>query len=119
MSKKSKQRQRAAQKSAEPQAQADPELIDIQELGSSMSGFEEIAIMNHFKSDLNSLQHKGTLGLRAFAYLVHRRAGMRDRDAYRAAMEARADSLTDMFDVSGADGEPQEYEHEDLDPKAD
>jgi hypothetical protein len=79
-----------------PDAEAAPK-IDPQEMVDSVTGFDEMAIIRAFGQPLDSLT--GTLTLRALVFLVERRGGMKDIDAYQSVMAPRADVITDRFVV--------------------
>lgn len=63
----------------------------------SLTGFDEIAIRKEFRSDVYSLSNDGPAFLRALIYVDHRRQGIKDADAYKAAMEMTQAEATDYF----------------------
>lgn len=64
----------------------------------SLNGFDEIAIAKEFKADLNKLREQPFMFLRALVFVDKRRAGLKDSEAYKAAMEATVGQLNGYFD---------------------
>lgn len=64
----------------------------------SLNGFDEIAIAKEFKSDITALRTSPIMFLRALLFVDKRRGGMKDADAFKAAMEAPITEVNDYFD---------------------
>lgn len=71
---------------------------------SSFTGFDEIAIENLFRRSFATMG-ESTLALRAAEFVVQRRAGLKDGDAYKAAMNMPFGDLTALY--ADEDGEDQ------------
>lgn len=95
------------------------DLINIEELSGSLTGYDEIAITRSFDDDLAGLRGKGTLGLRALVFVVRRREGMKDREARDAALKMPQAALMDLFDLDSIEGAAEILAGEDTDPKDD
>jgi hypothetical protein len=80
----------------QPDVEGTPK-IDPQEIVDSVNGFDEVAIIRAFGQPLDTLT--GTLTLRALVFLVERRGGMKDIDAYQSVMAPRSDVIADRFAV--------------------
>lgn len=70
---------------------------NIEELTESLTGFEEIAISKAFSvKDFTALP--GTMSVRALLFVVYKREGDNDGDAYQRAMELSMKAVNDYFD---------------------
>jgi len=80
--------------------------IDASELANSFTGFDEIAIRQRFGASAEDLS--STMLTRAVMFIIHRRDGAKDSDAYRSAMNLTLGELGDLFvsdDVPAASDE--------------
>lgn len=82
-----------------------PTGIDADELGNSLTGFEEIAIEGVFRKGLTEMG-AGTTSLRALYFIALKRSGMADVDAFRNVMLMPLKDVYEKFrDVTAeADG---------------
>lgn len=82
--------------------------LTMSEAVKSLTGFDEIAVEARFRREFVELGK--TMTVRAVAFVLHRRGGMTDGDAYQAAMSAPLSALNDLFapepDDDAAGGEP-------------
>lgn len=81
------------------------ELLDPDVVSRSIDGFEQIAIRQTFRERLDQLAADGTMFMRALLFVVAKRAGMNDGDAYRNVMLLPLDEVVGRFK---SDGEPDE-----------
>lgn len=64
----------------------------------SLTGFDEIAIKQRFGTPVGLLgQQDPTQYMRALAFVIYRRDGKPDAEAYQMAQDARIGDLNDMF----------------------
>ena len=61
----------------------------------SLTGFDEIAIEKWFTGELSTLS--GTKSMRALAFVLARRDGKADKEAYGDAMRATLKEITESF----------------------
>lgn len=74
----------------------------------TLTGFDEIAIKREFKADVLTLAKTDKAGfLRALVFIDHRRAGVKDRDAFKATMELLLSEVTDYFADEPADDDAE------------
>jgi hypothetical protein len=73
------------------------ELIDPDEIARSLTGFEEIAIENMFRKAVHVLADDGTAMMRALLFVLEKRDGMADVDAFRKVMLMRLDDVVARF----------------------
>jgi hypothetical protein len=79
----------------------------LTDLIGTFTGFDEIAIRRHFGEKFTALED--VLPVRAAQFVVLRRGGLSDRDAYRAAMEMPFSQVTVLFDTEEtAEPEPDD-----------
>lgn len=83
-----------------------PEKYDPEKLIESFTGFDEIAIETYFRKSFAAMG-QSTMALRAAQFVVNRRSGMKDNEAYKACMNITFGELTANF-VKGADDESGE-----------
>jgi hypothetical protein len=78
----------------------------------SLNGYDEIAIAKFFGVDYTELQTRPIMLLRSLMFIVERRAGAKDPDAYRAAMKATGSEVNAYFpdDPTDADTDPGDPE---------
>lgn len=69
--------------------------MTAEEISESLTGFDEIAITKAFHTPLHQLE--GTLPARALVFVLKRRAGLTDGEAYKASMELSQSSLMEQF----------------------
>lgn len=90
--------------------------LTIEEMGESLTGFEEIAISAHFNHTLSHLlEHNPTMGLRALIFTdVHRQGETNVQQSKTAAMELPLSAVMAYFaDVEGdGDLDPDDPETE-------
>lgn len=67
------------------------------EAAKSINGFDEIAIAAHFGARLTTLQEDAYSFLRALVFVDKRRDGLKDNEAYKAAMEVTIGELGEYF----------------------
>lgn len=80
-----------------------PEPVSVQEMVGSLTGFDEIAIEQKFKGELNNLGP--TMTMRALVFVQERRAGADDKAAYGEAMRMTLSAINDRFrDDDAAEG---------------
>lgn len=72
-----------------------PELIDSEAVVGSFTGFDEIAIAHTFRVDFTELAPSTTM--RAIVFVVKRREGMKDGEAFKFVMNARLDAISALF----------------------
>lgn len=84
------------------------DLIDSEEVFRSMTGFEEIAVEQCFRRRVRSLAEDETMLMRAIMFVVRKREGMADPDAFRSTMLDRLDDLTARFKKPADDDEPED-----------
>lgn len=75
----------------------EPGLLDMDALSRSINGFEQIAIRRMFRERLDALSADGVMLMRAFLFVVEKRNGMSDPDAYRAAMNMTIEEVVARF----------------------
>lgn len=86
--------------------------VPAEELFESLTGFDEIAITKAFKVELFDLQEKPFLFMRAMAFILRRREGAKDAEAYQAAMEMTLGELTALFPEPEPELDPDDPETE-------
>lgn len=88
-----------------------PELLDADALAKSINGFEQIAIRGVFRERLDQLAADGTMFMRALLFVLAKRDGAGDGDAYRQVMNLPLDQVVDRFrdaDTSGVEPEDED-----------
>jgi hypothetical protein len=81
------------------------EKLTAEEAAESLTGFDEIAIEQMFRKDISDLS--GTMSMRAIMFVLYRRNGQSDSDAFRAVMAAPLKEIQAGFaevDEGKADG---------------
>lgn len=71
-----------------------------------LTGFDELAIEKAFGTDFDNLRE--SMMLRALVFIVEKRAGANDKDAYKAVMERSLKAITEHFS-----NEPDEVNDDD------
>ena len=84
-----------------------PALLDPDGLSRSLSGFDQIAIRQTFRERLDQLAADGTMFMRALLFVLERREGMADPDAFRLVMNLPLEDVVSRFKGDG-DGEPED-----------
>jgi hypothetical protein len=69
--------------------------IHATSMSKSFTGFDEIAIRQRFGTDLEELS--STMLTRAILFVVHRRDGVKDAEAYSRSMLVPIGELADLF----------------------
>lgn len=67
----------------------------VEDITGSLNGFDELAIEKKFGKELGSLN--GTMTLRALVFVLERRNGKEDREAYNEAMRRTLIECRDTF----------------------
>ena len=86
----------------------------LEQVGDSLTGFDEIAIAQQFGRTYGSLaEHDPSMFTRALVFTVNRRNGQSDIDAYQAAMELTMGEIPGFFaeesdEEAGKEQEPEE-----------
>lgn len=82
---------------------ADPDRIryGVEEVSESLNYFDEIAIEKHFGKDWTDLA--ATITLRALAFILERRAGLTDRDAFAKVAQLPLVAVNAYFDLDAAE----------------
>jgi hypothetical protein len=79
----------------------------------SMTGFEEIAVEKQFGTDVLGLaEHKATMFTRALVFVMQKRDGRADKDAYDAVMNMPLSEVQDHFAEPEDEVMPSEPETE-------
>lgn len=84
------------------------DLIEAEDMFRSLSGFEQIAVEQHFRMRIAALAEDEFLLMRALLFVDAKREGMADTDAFRNVMLLRLDAVTDRFvrpDAAAVDDE--------------
>lgn len=76
----------------------------------SLNGYDEIAIAKYFGADYTELQTRPIMFLRSLMFVIERRGGAKDADAYKTAMSATGRGVNDYF--------PEDPTDDDADPEA-
>lgn len=63
----------------------------------SLTGYDELAIAKHYGADVVELQERPLMFLRALMFVMERRGGAKDAEAYRIAMSATGAEVNDYF----------------------
>lgn len=69
--------------------------MNTEEIARSLTGFDEIAIEQSFGKPLDSLSD--TMAGRALSFVMSRREGSNDKEAYGACMRATLGEITDAI----------------------
>lgn len=78
--------------------------LTLEEMGESLTGFDEIAIETHFGKQVNDLlTNSPTMGIRALIFVHKTRDGSSPTEAKAAAMSLTLKDVMAFFDVSGAE----------------
>lgn len=86
-----------------------PELLDADVISKSINGFEQIGIRQTFRERLDSLANDGTMFMRALLFVLAKRDGQADGDAYRNVMLLPLDEVVGRFK---GDDEPDEEDED-------
>jgi len=90
---------------SEPTVQAEQpavgELLDSEALFRSINGFEQIAVEQHFRTKIEVIANDAFTLMRALLFVVEKRDGMADGDAFRNVMLLRLDDVTSRFEQPG------------------
>jgi len=74
----------------------------------SLNGFDEIAIAKLFGCDYTELKDRPVMFLRSLMFVMERRAGAKDAEAYKSAMSATAREVNDYFPDETPDLDPDD-----------
>lgn len=83
-----------------------PELLDADVVAKSINGFEQIAIRNVFREKLDQVAADGTMFMRALLFVLAKRDGAGDGDAFRTVMLLPLDEVVGRF--KGDDAAPDD-----------
>lgn len=80
----------------------------IQEMAESLTGYDELAIKKEFRLTVSALVNDGDTiaSMRAYVFVHQRRQGLKDSEAYAAAMEMRQADILAYFSAGDDDEEP-------------
>lgn len=83
--------------------------LPLSDVLNSCTGFEELAVEQRFGADPYTLLGTNVVKcMRAAAFVVHKRTGKNDRDAYKAAMDLTSKDLDDFFPDDEDEPMPEE-----------
>lgn len=71
------------------------ENVDAEEVGRSLTGFDEVAIKRAFGASIGDLPE--TIIMRALLFVLLRRDGVKDSNAHKACMELPLGEVSDKF----------------------
>lgn len=74
---------------------ADPTKPTVEDVAETLTGFDEIAIERMFREKWTSLE--GSMFFRGLAFVLKRRDGAGDEDAFKAVMNAALSEVKDHF----------------------
>ncbi len=74
----------------------------------SLNGFDELAIAKYFNADVTQMEDRPVLFLRALIFVVERKAGAKDTDAYKTAMTFTQTEAAAYFPDEPTDDEEPE-----------
>jgi len=77
--------------------QEDAEKYDGEQLLRSLNGFEQIAVEQHFRTKLKVIADDGIALMRPLLFVVEKRGGMPDADAFRKVMMMPLEDVNDRF----------------------
>lgn len=81
------------------------ELLDADALSKSINGFDQIAIRQMFRERLDQVAADSTMFMRALLFVLAKRDGANDGDAYRSVMLLPLDEVIGRFK---GDGDPED-----------
>ncbi len=85
------------------------ELLDADTVAKSINGFDQIAVRQMFRERLDQLAADSTMFMRALLFVLAKRDGANDGDAYRSVMLLPLDEVVERFkDADGPAGEPED-----------
>jgi len=84
----------------------DVELLDADLVSRSIDGFEQIAIRQTFRERLDQIAADGTMFMRALLFVLAKRDGANDSDAYRTVMRLPLAAVVGRFKGGSDDDEP-------------
>jgi hypothetical protein len=65
-----------------------------------LTGFDEVAIEQAFRADLSEVMDSGSKSVRALIFVLKRREGLKDKEAFQYAMEVSRGDLNSHFTLS-------------------
>jgi hypothetical protein len=86
--------------------------LTAEEVTDSINGYDEIAIKRAFGTDLYTLREEPMSFLRALIFIVERRTGKKDPQAYEAAMSLVLSGVHGYFAETPEDFDPEEPDSE-------
>ena len=78
---------------------------DATKVMGSFTGFEEIAVTRMFGMSISDMGNTWTIAARAMTFVLLKRDGMTDKDAFRTAMEEPASVADGRYVAGDASGE--------------
>jgi hypothetical protein len=85
-----------------------PNALTATEVSTSLTGFDELAIAKAFGADITAFSERPVMFLRALMFVVERRGGAKDAEAYRTVMEATAGQVDAYFPDETPDLDPED-----------
>lgn len=85
-----------------------PDLLDADAVAKSINGFDQIAIRQVFRERLDQLASDSTMFMRALLFVLERRGGRSDPDAFRDVMTMPLDDVVERFADAGSDTDPED-----------
>ena len=87
--------------------------LTASEMYQSLNGFDEIAIATHFGAKVQTLGEQDLSSFaRALVFVDKRRQGLKDKEAFTAAMELRISEVQDYFVEDNDELDPEDPETE-------
>jgi hypothetical protein len=86
--------------------------MTAEDMFGSINGFDEIAIRQSFGEDVSTLRKTPFRFMRALVFIDQRRKGLRDPDAYGAAMAVTMKEIESYFAEEVPELDPEEPETE-------
>jgi hypothetical protein len=84
------------------------ELLDADALSKSINGFDQIAIRQMFRERLDQVAADSTMFMRALLFVLAKRDGANDGDAYRSVMLLPLDEVIGRFKEADVDPEDED-----------
>lgn len=73
-------------------------VLDLDEMANSLDGWDELAVKKFFKDSLSNIGKEDAMAFMRVLYFVHlRKGGVKDPDAYNAAMGMSLKALGETF----------------------
>lgn len=84
------------------------ELLNADEVSKSLNGFDQIAIRQMFRERVDQVAADTAMFLRALLFVLERRSGANDSDAFRIAMNLPLNEVYDKFADVTSTSEPED-----------